>query len=38
MPYVNWRFQEAIDTIDFDMNEIKAIFAHQEFYGAQMKA
>jgi len=38
VPYVEpGRFQEALDTIDFDMSEIRAIFAHQEFYGVNMK-
>ena len=39
VPYVEpGRFQEALDTLSFDMSEVKAIFAHQEFYGAQMKS
>jgi len=39
VPYVEpGRFQEALDTIDYDIKEIKAIFAHQEFYGAKMKS
>jgi hypothetical protein len=39
VPYVEpGRFQEALDTIEFDMSEIKAIFAHQEFYGTNMKS
>lgn len=38
VPYVEpGRFQEALDTIECDMGEIKAIFAHQEFYGAKLK-
>lgn len=38
VPYVEpGRFQEALDTINFDMSEIKAIFAHQEFYGTNIK-
>jgi len=38
VPYVEpGRFQEALDTIDFDMSEIRAIFAHQEFCGVNMK-
>lgn len=39
VPYVEpGRFQEALDTLEFDMSEIKAIFAHQEFYGCNMKS
>ena len=38
VPYVEpGRFQEALDTVDFDMSEIRAIFAHQEFYGTKIK-
>ena len=38
VPYVEaGRFQEALDTVDFDMSNIRAIFAHQEFYGVNMK-
>jgi len=38
VPYVEpGRFQEALDTVDFDLNDIKAVFAHQEFYGVKMR-
>lgn len=38
VPYVEpGRFQEALDTIDYDISDIKAIFAHQEFYGVKMR-
>ena len=38
VPYVEpGRFQEAIDTSNVDLKDIKAIFAHQEFKGVKMK-
>ena len=30
------RFQEALDTKMYDMENVKAIFCHQEFYGANI--
>ena len=38
-PYVfPGRFQEALDTINLNLNDIKTIFCHQEFYGTKMGA
>lgn len=39
VPYVPpGRFQEALDTVKVDLNLIKCLFAHQEFYGCRMGA
>lgn len=39
VPYVQpGLFNKALETINFDISEIKSIFAHQEFYGAKMKS